>query len=90
MRHGKAARRTALCGFMRELFFMNEGMLDRGIRIAIGAVLLGLVFSGPKTAWGYVGLLPLISGAIGWCPLYLPFRFSTCGPPRRAENHTSA
>lgn len=75
---------------MRELLLINEGMVDRGIRIAAGVVLIGLAFSGPKTPWGYAGLLPLISGAIGWCPLYLPFRFSTCGKPHRAENHTSA
>jgi hypothetical protein len=56
----------------------NEGAVDRILRIAIGAVLLSLVFVGPQTAWGYIGLVPLITGLIGSCPAYQIFGISTC------------
>ena len=56
----------------------NEGSLDRGIRIALGAVLLGLVFFGPQTPLGWVGLIPLITGLIGWCPVYRVLGINTC------------
>ncbi len=69
--------------FMREIFLINEGIVDRSIRIAAGLLLIALAFTGPKTPWGYIGFLPLITGAIGWCPAYVPFRFTTCGKPRR-------
>ncbi len=48
----------------------NEGLLDRAIRIVIGVALVSLVFFGPKTAWGWFGLVPLVTGVIGLCPLY--------------------
>jgi len=56
----------------------NEGTLDRIARIAVGAGLLSLVFVGPQTAWGYVGLIPLVTGLIGSCPAYQLFGISTC------------
>ncbi|MDE3165666.1 MAG: DUF2892 domain-containing protein [Acidobacteriota bacterium] len=56
----------------------NEGMADRLIRVVIGAALLSLVFLGPQTAWGYVGLVPLLTGAIGYCPAYKLIGLSTC------------
>jgi hypothetical protein len=48
----------------------NEGLLDRSIRILVGVALISLVFFGPKTAWGWFGLVPLVTGVIGLCPLY--------------------
>jgi hypothetical protein len=48
----------------------NEGSLDRGARIVAGVLLLTLVFVGPKIQWGWVGLIPLITGLVGFCPLY--------------------
>ncbi len=48
----------------------NSSTLDRGIRIALGLGLISLAFVGPATAWGWVGLVPLITGAVGYCPLY--------------------
>lgn len=62
---------------MADLFAMNCGITDRTIRIAAGLSLLSLAFVGPRTAWGYLGFLPLLTGAIGWCPLYIPFRVRT-------------
>ncbi|MFG1500958.1 DUF2892 domain-containing protein [Halobacteriovorax sp. XZX-3] len=56
---------------------MNENNTDRGIRIIAGLILLSLVFVGPKTYWGLIGLIPLTTGAFGVCPGYLLFGLST-------------
>lgn len=56
----------------------NEGTIDRALRIILGIVLLALVFVGPQTPWGWVGLVPLLTGLVGFCPLYRVFGFSTC------------
>lgn len=57
---------------------VNEGALDRVIRIVLGLVLISLVFLGPKTPWGWIGLLPLITGVVGFCGVYALFGFRTC------------
>ena len=57
---------------------INEGIIDRIFRILIGLGLLSLVFIGPQTLWGLVGIVPLLTGAIGFCPLYRVFGFNTC------------
>ena len=56
----------------------NEGMADRLIRIIVGIIVIALVFVGPKTPWGWLGLVPLITGLIGWCPAYSLFGIRTC------------
>jgi hypothetical protein len=56
----------------------NTNAIDRGIRIVLGLVLLSLFLFGPKTSWGLVGLVPLITGVIGLCPLYRALGISTC------------
>ena len=61
----------------------NLGGIDRAIRILAGAVLLALVFVGPQTPWGYLGLVPLLTGVIGFCPAYCPLRLSTCRVPKQ-------
>lgn len=63
---------------------VNEGTADRAIRVIVGLVLLSLVFVGPKTLWGLVGLLPLVTGATGFCPAYRLFGLRTC-PMRTAS-----
>lgn len=60
----------------------NEGTLDRALRIAAGLALIGLAVSGTVGPWGYVGVVPLLTGAIGWCPLYTMLGINTC-PARR-------
>jgi hypothetical protein len=57
---------------------VNEGGVDRVLRIVVGLVLLSLVFFGPQTPWGFVGLVPLITGVVGMCPLYSLLGISTC------------
>ena len=56
----------------------NVGGLDRILRAIVGLVLLSLVFVGPKTYWGLLGLIPLGTSVIGICPAYLPFGIKTC------------
>ncbi len=56
----------------------NVGVVDRAVRIIVGLGILSLVFIGPHTPWGYLGLLPIATGLIGWCPAYLPFGIKTC------------
>ncbi len=56
----------------------NEGKIDRIFRIIAGLGLLSLVFVGPQTLWGLFGLVPLLTGAVGFCPLYKIFGFDTC------------
>jgi hypothetical protein len=57
---------------------LNEGIVDRAVRIILGIGLLALVFVGPKTWFGLVGLLPLITGVVGFCPLYRLIGIRTC------------
>jgi hypothetical protein len=57
----------------------NVGTTDRMIRIAAGVVLLLLGAFGPLGWWGLIGLAPIATGLIGWCPGYLPFGINTCG-----------
>ena len=56
----------------------NEHLVERVLRVAVGLALLAIVFVGPKTAWGWVGLVPLATGLLGSCPLYTLFGISTC------------
>jgi len=56
----------------------NEGTIDRALRVAVGLAVLSLVFVGPQTAWGWVGLVPLATGLIGFCPLYSILGINTC------------
>ena len=67
---------------IEKLIPRNEKGLDRALRIVIGVVLLALVFVGPKTYWGLIGLVPLANGLVGSCPLYTLFGIRTC-PARR-------
>jgi hypothetical protein len=56
----------------------NVGSLDRLLRIVVGLALLSLVFIGPQTPWGYLGLIPLGTALIGFCPAYALFGIRTC------------
>jgi hypothetical protein len=64
---------------------LNEARWDRALRVLLGIMMLALVFVGPKTAWGYLGVLPLTSGVLGHCVVYKLLGVSTSKPgkPRR-------
>jgi len=56
----------------------NEGTVDRILRVILGLALISIVFVGPHTPWGWVGLIPLITGLAGMCPLYAILGLNTC------------
>jgi ABC-type branched-subunit amino acid transport system permease subunit len=56
----------------------NVGGIDRILRIVAGLALLSLVFVGPQTLWGLVGLVPLGTALIGYCPAYTILGLNTC------------
>jgi hypothetical protein len=56
----------------------NEGSVDRVLRVIVGLILLSLVFVGPQTLWGLIGLVPLTTGLIGRCPVYYVLGITTC------------
>jgi hypothetical protein len=57
---------------------VNMGTTDRGLRIVVGVVLLALVFVGPQTLWGLLGIVPLATAVSGWCPAYSLLGMNTC------------
>jgi hypothetical protein len=65
---------------------VNEATWDRVLRVIVGLFLLSLLFwvEGNSKYWGLIGLLPLITGLVGYCPAYSLFKFST-----RKESQTS-
>lgn len=65
---------------LTKLFPPNESATDRGIRIVLGLVGVALVFWGPRSAWGWFGLIPLVTGLIGSCPLYTVLGVNTRKP----------
>ncbi len=62
----------------------NVGGIDRVIRIVAGLVLIALVFFGPQTPWGWLGLIPLATGLISWCPAYTLIGLNTKGKQETA------
>ncbi len=56
---------------------VNEHMVERIFRVALGVVLLGIAFTMGQW-WGYLGFVPLLTGVTGFCPLYRIFGFQTC------------
>ncbi|MBP9905314.1 MAG: DUF2892 domain-containing protein [Rhodoferax sp.] len=56
----------------------NVGGIDRILRIVVGLVLIGLTLMGTLPVWGWIGVVPLATGLIGWCPPYAIFGWSTC------------
>lgn len=55
----------------------NVGIIDRIIRVAVGLLLLAIPLLAGGSAWGYVGIVPLLTGLIGWCPPYKLLGIST-------------
>jgi hypothetical protein len=57
-------------------------MIDRVLRVVVGLGILSLAFVGPQSPWGYVGLVPLITGLVGYCPAYSLLGIRTCKVPK--------
>lgn len=62
----------------------NVGGVDRVLRIVLGLVLIGLAATGTVGWWGWLGIVPLATGLVGWCPPYAMFGISTCKMKARA------
>ncbi len=60
------------------MFKANVGGLDRILRVIFGLGLIAIVFVGPQTSWGWVGVVPLLTGLFGTCPLYSLIGIRTC------------
>lgn len=68
------------------MFKTNEGTIDRALRIIVGVVLLAMFFMYPGASWRYwtlIGVVPLLTGLVGTCPLYSILGMSTC-PVKKA------
>jgi hypothetical protein len=64
--------------FKEKAMKSNVGGIDRIARIVLGLVLIGLTLTGNIGVWGWLGVVLLATGAIGWCPPYAIFGFNTC------------
>jgi len=60
------------------MFKKNIGGTERIIRVTAGAVITSLAFIGPQTPWAFLGIVPMLTGLIGWCPPYALLGISTC------------
>ena len=59
----------------------NEGSIDRVLRVVVGIVLVSLALTGPKIVWGWIGVVPILTGLFGYCPAYSLFGIRTCRKP---------
>lgn len=57
----------------------NEGSIDRGLRVVAGLALIAAAATGTIGVWGWIGIVPLATGLVGWCPLYSALGINTCG-----------
>ena len=56
----------------------NVGTIDRILRAGLGVLLIALVFLGPQTPWGWIGVIPLATAGLRFCPLYRLLGIRTC------------
>jgi hypothetical protein len=56
----------------------NIHNIERIARVALGVGLLSLAFVGPENKWFFLAVIPVVTGVVGWCPLYTVFGISTC------------
>lgn len=62
---------------------LNVGSIDRTLRIVGGLALIGLAATGTVGAWGWIGVVPLLTGLVGFCPVYPLLGINTC-PMKKA------
>ena len=56
----------------------NEGTIDRSLRVIVGLVLIALAVTGTFSQWGWIGIVPLLTGLVGICPIYSLVGINTC------------
>ncbi len=64
---------------------INLGTVDRLLRLVVGVVLIALVFIGPQTAWGWIGIIPLVTALAGNCPVYSVLGLNTCSTKKPTD-----
>ena len=62
----------------------NVGGIDKALRIVAGLGLIGATLAGAIGPWGYIGVVPLLTGLVGWCPAYPLLGMSTCSANKNA------
>ena len=67
---------------MTKFLAVNEHPIERAVRVVLGVGLIGLAVAGTIGAWGYIGVIPLLTGVVGSCPLYSVLGISTCPVPK--------
>ena len=67
----------------------NVGGIDRALRIVAGLVLIALAISGVFAPWGWIGIVPLFTGLVRWCPVYMPFGIRTCAASTAPETQAN-
>ncbi len=60
----------------------NIHPIERVVRVVAGLGLTSMAFIGPESPWFFLGLVPVTTGLLGWCPPYAIFGFSTCATPK--------
>lgn len=60
----------------------NVGSIDRAVRVIAGVALIGLTLAGTIGPWGWIGVVPLVTGALGWCPAYGLLKLNTGAKPK--------
>ena len=69
-----------------EHILLNVGGIDRTLRMIVGAIFIALVFVGPKTLWGWIGIVPLTTGLLSFCPLYPLLGINTSCSTKRDDS----
>jgi len=64
---------------------MNVGMVDKGVRIAAGAILIALTLTETIGIWGWIGVVPIVTALMGWCPLYQIIGINSCPAGKGGE-----
>ena len=63
----------------------NVGGVDRIVRIVAGLILIGLTLAGQIGVWGWIGVIPLLTGVFKFCPAYTLFSMNTCGSSEKCS-----
>lgn len=66
-----------------KLFPLNEHPIERVLRVVLGLALVSIAVVGPRTPWGFLGIVPLATGLFGTCPLYTLLGWNTCPSANR-------
>jgi hypothetical protein len=63
---------------LEQIMKTNEGTIDRALRVLAGLVLIALTLTGTIGMWGWIGVVPIATGLLGWCPAYTLLGINTC------------